>query len=308
MPRRPPHGRWRTWNVRKENAEVQETIAVLNVLLPVMYVATWGAYVWLYRANRDAPRRWSRRLLDATILVHVAAVVLCTIDKGRLPMSSTAEFLSLLALALMMIYAVIEHRLDVRQTGFLVTGLALVMQAYGSLAGNGAPVTDPLLEDPGYAGHASLVVLAYAALSLSFLYAILYQLQIRQLSRKQFGLFFRRMPPLETLERMSVGAVKLGVPLLFGSLALGHLWLYDLRDHVDPELAATLTPYDPKILASWVIFLGYAVGLAGHRWWGWRGRRMNVLAIAAFVVVIVTMSVINHVFPSFHDFTSGGGA
>jgi len=285
-----------------------ETLAALNVLLPLMYLATWCAYVWLYRANCGASRLWSRRLLDTTILVHITTVVLQTISQGRLPMSSILEFLALLALALMMIYAVIEHRLGVRQTGFLVTGLALILQAWASLGANGARIDDPLLENPGFAGHASLVLLAYAALSLSFLYAILYLLQIRQLSRKQFGLFFRRMPPLETLERMSVGAVKLGVPLLFGSLTLGHLWLYDLRETVDPQLAETLTPFDPKILASWVILLGYAVGLAGNRWWGWRGRRMNVLAIAAFVVVLATMSVINHLFPSFHDFTQGGGA
>ncbi len=287
---------------------MHEILAAMNVLLPLMYLGTWSAYVWLYRANCEASRLWSRRLLDLTILVHIAAVALMTVDQGRLPMSTPLEFVSLLALALMMIYAVIEHRLGVRQTGFLVTGLALILQAWASIGANGAHLTDPLLESPGYAGHASLVVLAYAALSLSFIYAILYLLQIRQLSRKQFGLFFRRMPPLETLERMSVGAVKLGVPLLFGSLVLGHLWLYDLRDSVDPRLAETLSPFDPKIMASWLILLGYTVGLAGNRWWGWRGRRMNVLAIAAFVAVIATMSVINHVFPSFHDFTQGGGA
>jgi len=169
-------------------------------------------------------------------------------------------------------------------------------------------MTDPLLTDPGYTRHAALVLLAYAALSLSFLYAILYLVQMRQLSRKQFGLLFRRLPPLETLERMSVGAARLGVPLLFTALAMGHLWLYDLVDRVGPEMAAELTPYDPKILASWVIFLGYAVGLIGHRWWGWRGRRMNVLAIAAYLAVLVTMGVIHRFFPSFHDFTQGGGA
>ncbi|MBU0742152.1 cytochrome c biogenesis protein [bacterium] len=286
---------------------MHEIIAAANVLLPLLYLVTWGAYLWLFLTNRDALRLWSRRLLDFTVLVHVATVVLRTVAQGRLPMSTTLEFLSLLALALMMIYAVIEHRLDVRQTGFLVTGLALIMQVCASAIANGGQITDPLLEDPGYAGHALLVVLAYAALSLSFLYAILYLLQIRQLSRKQFGLFFRRMPPLETLERMSVGAAKLGVPLLFGSLCLGHLWLYSLADRVDPQTAATLTPFDPKILASWVIFLGYAAGLVGHRWWGWRGRRMNVLAIAAYLVVIATMSVIDYIFPSFHDFTQGGG-
>jgi len=287
---------------------VHEITAALNALLPLLYLATWGAYVWLFRTNREAARRWSRGLLDTTILAHAAALVLQTISQGRLPMSSPPEFLSLLALAVMMIYAVIEHRLGVRQTGFLVTGLTLILQAAASFVAGGAHTIDPLLEDPGYAGHASLVVLAYAALSLSFLYAILYLVLLRQLSRKQFGLLFRRMPPLETLERMSVGAAKIGVPLLFGSLALGHLWLYDLADRVDPQLASTLTPFDPKILASWVIFLGYALGLVGHRWWGWRGRRMNVLAIGAYLAVIATMSAIHRFFPSFHDFTRGGGA
>ncbi len=287
---------------------MHEILAAMNVLLPLMYLSTWSAYVWLYQSNRDASRLWSRRLLDTTILVHIAAVILRTVAQGRLPMSTTLEFLSLLALAVMMIYAVIEHRLGVRQTGFLTTGLALIMQACASAIANGFQIADPLLEDSGYAWHALLVVLAYAALSLSFLYAILYLVQIRHLSRKQFGLFFRRMPPLETLERMSVGAVKLGVPLLFCALSLGHLWLYDLMDRVEPQVAETLTPFDPKVLASWVIFLGYTLGLVGNRWWGWRGRRMNMLAIAAYIVVIGTMSMIHRFFPSFHDFTQGGGA
>ena len=149
---------------------------------------------------------------------------------------------------------------------------------------------------------AVLILLAYTALSLSFLYAILYLLQVRQLGRRQFGLLFRRLPPLDSLERMSVGAVELSVPLMLVGLSLGHLWLYDLADRLAPDAAARLSPYDPKILISWVIFLVYTVGLVGHRFLGWRGRRMNVLAVSAYLVVMLAMGVVHHFVPSFHNF------
>ena len=101
---------------------------------------------------------------------------------------------------------------------------------------------------------------------------------------------------------MSVVAVELGVPLLFLALTLGHLWMYSLADRVDPPTARELTPWDPKILLSWVIFLCYTAGLLGHRFWGWRGRRMNVLAVAAFIAVIVGMGAARYFFPTFHKF------
>ncbi len=145
-------------------------------------------------------------------------------------------------------------------------------------------------------------MLAYTALSLSFLFAILYLILARQLMRRQFGLLFRRLPALEVLERMSVGAVELGLPLLFLALCLGHLWMYDLAERVTPELAAMLSPYDPKIMATWVIFLAYTAGLAGYRFLGWRGRRMNVMAVVGYLTVMLTMGMIQHFFPSFHKF------
>ena len=57
-----------------------------------------------------------------------------------------------------------------------------------------------------------------------------------------------------------------------------------------------------------MIFLVYLVGLAGHRWWGWRGRRMNTLAIAGLPRGGLAMGAIHHFIPSFHNFSLRGGA
>ena len=277
-------------------------LTVLTILLPLGYVAVWADYLWLFYTDDPRARRTCSRAGAAVVLLHMGAMVLRGLGLQRLPMGTQSEFLGALALALLGTYLVVERRLRAKQTGFLTTGAAALMMVLASLAGPGSAATNPLLQDPGFAGHAVLVLLAYTALSLSFLYAILYLVLARQLMRRQFGLLFRRLPALETLERMSVVAVELGVPLLFLALALGHLWMYSLAERVEPTMASMLTPWDPKILLSWVIFLAYTAGLVGHRFWGWRGRRMNIMAVAAFVAVVLGMGAIHHFFPTFHKF------
>ena len=272
------------------------------VLMPMVYLLVWGCYMWLFLKDHPQARRLATRLAIAAVFLDLAATVHLGYKLGRLPMGSTLEFLGLLALAMLATYLVIEKRLQAKNTGFLITGMAFLLKFLSSALTSPAREASPYLSDPGFAGHAVFVLLAYTALSLSFLFAILYLILARQLMRRQFGLLFRRLPSLEVLERMSVGAVELGLPLLFLALCLGHLWMYDLAERVTPELAAMLSPYDPKIMATWVIFLAYAAGLAGYRFLGWRGRRMNILAVAGYLTIVAAMGLIQHFFPSFHKF------
>ena len=277
-------------------------LSLANVALPVLYLVMFGLYVWLFRSDHPTPRRIASRFTALVVLFHLGVEVVRALAYGRLPMGSPPEFISTLALAILITYLFIEGRWRVKNTGFLPTSIAFVLQFTASVFTTSVPETRPFLADPGYASHAILVLLAYTALTLSFVYALLYLVLARQLGRHQFGLLFRHLPSLDVLERMSVGAVELGVPLLFASLVLGHLWMYSLADRMAPEMAAQLSPYDPKILVSWVIFLGYLGGLAGYRFLGWRGRRMNVMAVMAFVIIVLAMGVIRHFVPSFHDF------
>ena len=277
-------------------------MSVANTLLPLLYLLVFGTYLWLFRSDNPAPRRIASRLAGTVVLLHLAAEIASGLAFSRLPMGSKLEFISALALAILATYLVLERWRRVKNTGWLPAGMAFLLQFIASAFATGQPEPNPLLRDPGFAGHAVLVLLAYTAMTLSFVYAVLYLVLARQLGRHQFGLFFRRLPSLDVLERMSVGAVELGVPLLLASLVLGHLWMYSLADRLPPAAAAQLSPYDPKILASWVILLGYTAGLAGYHFLGWRGRRMNVMAVTAFLVVLVAMGVVRHFVPSFHDF------
>lgn len=279
-------------------------MSVFKVLMPLLYLVVWGTYFWLFYTDHPTARRLCTRFALVTVILHIACTVGRGIVLGRLPMGAPAEFFCALALAMLATYLVIEIRIKAKNTGFLVTGVSFLFVFIGSAFSTTRPEVSPFLDDPGFAAHAVLVLFAYTALSLSFLYAILYLILNRQLMRHQFGLLFRRSPSLETLERMSVGAVKMGVPLLFASLCLGHLWMYDLADRMNNDMSAMLSPWDPKILISWVILLGYSAGLLGNRFLGWRGKKMNSMAVIAFIVVVSAMGLVHHFFPSFHNFRS----
>jgi ABC-type uncharacterized transport system permease subunit len=279
-------------------------MSVFKVLIPMVYLVVWGTYMWLFYTDHPTARRLCTRFGIVAVLLHIACLGVKAVALGRLPMGAPLEFMCILSLALMATYLVIEIRIKAKNTGFLVTGMAFFLIFVGSAFSTTEPEVSAFLTDPGFAGHAVLVLLAYTALSLSFLYAVLYLILNRQLMNRQFGLLFRRLPSLDTLERMSVGAVKMGVPLLFASLCLGHLWMYDLADRMDPEMAAQLSPWDPKIMFSWLILLGYTIGLLGYRFLGWRGKRMNVMAVAGFLVMVAAMGLVHHFFPSFHNFRS----
>lgn len=278
-------------------------LSVADVLLPMLYLVAWGLYLWVFRGDNPLPRRLASRFTLAVALLHLAALTAGALAYGHLPMGTPLEFVSTLALAIIVTYLAIERRYRAKGTGFVPVGVAFLLQFVASaFSFKVSDAPRPYLDDPGFAGHAVLALLAYTALTLSFIYALLYLVLARQLGRKSFGLLFRRLPSLEILERMSVTGVELGVPLLFASLALGHMWMYSLADRVGPTLAAPLSPWDPKVIVSWVVLLGYLVGLIGHRFLGWRGRRMNLLAVMAFLTVVLTMGAVRHFMPSFHDF------
>ena len=213
------------------------SLMALKVLLPMFYLVTLGFYLWLFFGDHPTARRWCSRLAVFTVIAHVACLVIKTYVLERLPLGSPLEFFSALALALMATYLVIENRIKAKNTGFLVVGTAFFLQFLASTFCQTKISPNPFLMDPGFGSHAGLAILAYTALSLSFLYAVLYLILARQLVRRQFGLLFRRLPSLEILERMSIGGIKLALPLLFVSLCLGHLWMYDLADRMPQEMA-----------------------------------------------------------------------
>ena len=129
--------------------------------------------------------------------------------------------------------------------------------------------------------HVALVLVGLAALVLNFGSALMYVLQERQLKAKRPGVFYYRMPSLQTLDRLTLVTLTVAFPFLTVGLGLGvvragRAWGRDLM-------------LDPLALFSIVMWLVYAATLSGRVVGRWGGRRAAYFAIVGFCVLLATL-------------------
>jgi len=109
----------------------------------------------------------------------------------------------------------------------------------------------------------------------------MYILQERQLKAKRPGAFYYRLPPLETLDRLTYRALTIGFPFLTAGLLLGALW-------AGASSSRRIT-FDPLTVFSIVMWVVYAVTLSGRAIGAWRGRRAAYFAILGFCALLVSL-------------------
>ena len=129
--------------------------------------------------------------------------------------------------------------------------------------------------------HIVALMLAYAALCFSLLASLLYLAQERRLKSKQTPGkdLFGWLPPLDTLERISHATLEFGFPCMTIGLVIGSV--------LAQETALGAAYFrDPKVVASFVMWLVYVALLLVRRGAGLRGRRAAYLSGAALAVMM----------------------
>lgn len=270
-------------------------IQTLEIGLPLLYAAVFAVYLRHFISPTDRSQRFiGSHLLYGTLVIHVGYLSVLSVHIEHLPVSSRAEFLSLVALCIGLVYALVERKHGDPNTGIFFIGLALATQAWSSFLME--PSTPyPLLEEHSiYGVHVLFTVFGFTALALSALYALMYIMLSRQLKSRNLGVIFRRLPPLNTLEKMSRLATLCGIVLLGIGLAIGHfLAIYVLDD---------FNFFDPKILITYIAWAAYAVGYLLVKVRGLSGLRMGYLSLGAYSTLIAAMVVVNSFLNSFHSF------
>jgi HemX protein len=267
---------------------------LLNTLLPLLYALTVAAYAADFFREDAFARRAAHRLMELTLLFHVAHLALRTALYDHVPLASLAEVATTVAFAVAFVYIVVERRSGSTRTGLFVVSFSLVAQTLSSaFLETGHVSFPPILKSPLFAIHTVAAVIGYAAFALSAVYGVLYLLLHHELKRSRFGLVYRRLPPLEVLARMSLGAVLVGVAALTVTIVCGSLW------------ASSEFPgftHDPKFLMTLGVWLVYGLAIALHWGRGWSGRRTITMSLVAFGLLVFSMVAAKVLFESFHVF------
>lgn len=142
--------------------------------------------------------------------------------------------------------------------------------------------------------HLMCSLLSYVAFLIAFVSGALFLLQERQLKHKQMGLLFHRLPALGTLDRANFLAVGAGFALLTVGLLFG-VW-------GSRRLLGTWWRWDPKELLTLVLWVTYLVVWLIRLRATLRGRKIAMLSILGFALVLVTFLGVNRWLPTWHAY------
>ena len=269
-------------------------ITTFEIVLPALYFTT----VWVYGTYQFAGNLRAaglrRALLSSTVATHLVYVTVRTILLEHFPITSFFEILSLISLTVSLVYLYIELRTDNRETGYFILMLPLFFQIISSVFIRDYIQVPPELRGSLLGFHVSSALLGYAAITISAAYGLLYLMLYHDIKSNQFGVVYKRLPDLETLERMSFTATFVGTILLTVAITLGVVWL--------PLAIESFSYADPKLFSTIAVWVVYVFGLIAKQAAGWKGRRMMVVTVTGFVLAVLSIAVTTILPYGFHKF------
>ena len=254
------------------------------VLFDLALVAYLGATVLALAhliQRREAVYRAASLLTQAGWVVHTLALVVRWVERGRPPLGTLVEAMSVVGWAAVLFTLWAERQYRVKVLGAFVLPLVTVFGVSSAWLPAGLVDLAPALRNAWIWVHVTLAMLGISAFVLNFAGGLMYLLQERQLKAKRPGALYYRLPSLETLDRMTYRTLTLGFPFLTLGLFLGALWARTAW--------GGLFTFDPLAIFSFVAWLVYAATLSGRAVAGWRGRRAAYFAVVGFGVLLLTL-------------------
>ena len=251
------------------------------------YVLLWAAALaYVVYAYAAAGQRWTGRAATGTAaaswILLTAGLFQRGLAAGHWPLTNRYEFALCFAWAVVAIYLLLEASWRTggghpqRGAGPFVLGVALVVATYALTR----PAADraiapllPVLRSVWLQVHVLAAAVGYAAFGVAAGLGLM---------RLVHGPGEGRWPPAGEIERTMGRAVALGFPWLTLGIVTGAIWAQNAWGRY--------WGWDPKETWALITWLWYLLVLHVRPLRRWRGRRLAVLVVAGFGVVLFTFA------------------
>lgn len=227
-------------------------------------------------------------LAAAGFAFQTYAIIARMIIAGYWATSGMYEYLLMFSWASVLFYLAFYVKTRQAFLGIIVMPVAFLLLVLGSIFPSeieGQLV--PALQSYWLTIHVTLACLGEGAFALAFAAGVLY------LIKPEGKLGF--LPERDKLDRIGYAAVAVGYPLFtIGGLVAGAIWAQ--------KAWSVWWSWDPKEVASLVVFLIATVYLHARHLRGWRGAKTAVLQIIIFVAAVLTLFS-NMIFGGLHAYT-----
>ena len=130
--------------------------------------------------------------------------------------------------------------------------------------------------------HIVTAGLGYIIFFAASIAAVLYLIQDNGLKNKRTGAIFNRLPSLSLLDKINYRSIGLAFPILTLSIFLGLLWSRNVH-------GIYWWGYNFRQFSSIILWLIYAVILHMRLSAKMRGRKVVLLSIVAFFIIILSI-------------------
>ena len=259
--------------------------------------ATLLYVVWLRHPQASAGR-------TATVLAALGAVFnfgflyVRSLALKTVPYSDLLGSMALFGLFLAAMALILEARHHDRSLGAFLMPVSLLFLLLSFVVPGGGEAK-PEMRGSIFAFHVTMNMLSYSAFAVACALSLLYLVLGRQLKGKRHILNgpVSRLPSLSYLERAARTSIGVGVVSLAAGLTMGFLWAYRVWQEQHPEWLL-----DAKIWGSIATLAFYLwVFVRAHR--GAAPGTTAKLAVAGFVLVLLSYTAVNLFFSKVHSFT-----
>lgn len=259
----------------------------MNELADGLFYLTAATYVtatfvflrFLTRGTGDVGVRGPLLIAIGAVL-HAAHIIVASIVLNVCPVAGIHFPMSVAAMVMCVAYVALRKRLRVEVAGTFIAPLALTSllasRFVGATLEPSAGMKSAILPF-----HVTTNLFGVALFALAFSAAALYLVQERLLKKKRIDGVFRRLPPLDVLDRAEHRFLLGGFPLLTIGIITGTLWARRVEAGASGEVLRAAFGYVTWLVIAGVLFLRAAAG--------WRGRRAAYGTIAAFGLTVLVL-------------------
>src|SRR5947207_12890959 len=252
----------------------------------VAYAAAAAAFLtWLVRPQTRLARA-GRALLAIGVVVHFAAfgVSLGVAGAGLgVPAWKGGQLFSLLAAVTVAGYLVLDFRYELPVAGAFVAPFTVAVMVPAHLVESNARAIAPEVSHSILLFvHVGAAAIGTAVLALSFGLSVLYLASERQMKEKRPGRLFERLPSLDLLDRAGYRLAVWGFVFLSLAIATGSLVS---REVTGSPFPFPFAPTEGFAVLAWALFASL---IQARLVAGWRGRRVAMLVVAGFVLLVGT--------------------
>ena len=267
---------------------------VLVIAASFAYVAACLLYLHYFITRKQAAERAGWAALWIGFIIQTVLLVFNYFVLGRFPVIDLKESLCFFSWSMAGMYFAMRTRPSAASLGTFVLPVIAIFFVAAVIIPDTNSKPDDRFSTVLFPLHILVSFGGYAAFALAFGSGIMYLMQERGLKSRRPGKIQERLPSLSELDGLLYGNLAIGFPLLTLGIILGVVWLH--------KVEGVFVKWDPKIVASMVTWLVYAIILHSRLLTGWRGRRMAAMSILGFVLVLFTFLGAGAASSGFHNF------